>query len=246
MAGRGWMGPAVRIIPTGAVVFLAMFGIAPAQTVLSLSATGNNTVDPDQIVASLDVQSNAKTASRAQAEVNREMQQALAAVHSLAGVTATTGDYSVFQNSPDNPSGNASSEPVYQASQNLQLSMAAAAGVPPAAFTALVGRLQQQGLLLNTLDGNLSDQGQAAAQAGAINDAIHQIQAQAAAIAATLGEHVGKIKSLNVNINSPGPILRPAPMMMMAAAAAPPPQAAPGKVTIQANVNATIDLTPPP
>jgi hypothetical protein len=34
--------------------------------------------------------------------------------------------------------------------------------------------------------------------------------------------------------------------MMMAAAAAPPPQAAPGKVTIQANVTATIELTPGP
>jgi uncharacterized protein YggE len=220
-----------------------MSGIAAAQTVLSLSATGNNTVEPDQIIASLDVQSNAKTAAQAQAEVNREMQRALEAAHALAGVTATTGDYSVFQNSPDNPSGNASSEPAYQASQSLQLSMAAAAGVPPPGFTALVGRLQQQGLLLNTLDGNLSGQGQAAAQAGAINDAIHQIQAQAAAIAATLGEHVGKIKSLDVNVNTPGPILRPTPMMMMAAA--PPPQAAPGKVTIQANVDATIDLTPP-
>jgi uncharacterized protein YggE len=234
----------MRIIPIAAALSLAMFGIAPAQTVLSLSATGNNTVDPDQIVASLDVQSNAKTAALAQAEVNRAMQRALDAVHALAGVTATTGDYSVFQNSPDNASGNASPVPVYQASQNLQLSMAAPAGLPPAAFTALVGRLQQQGLLLNSLDGALSGQGQAAAQAGAINDAIHQIQAQAAAIGATLGEHVGKIKSLDVNVNTPGPILRSAPMMM-AAAAAPPPQAAPGKVTIQANVNATIDLTPP-
>jgi uncharacterized protein YggE len=234
----------MRIILSAAAVWVAMFAIAPAQTVLSLSATGNNTVEPDQIIASLNVQSNAKTAAQAQAEVNREMQQALAAAHALAGVTATTGDYSVFQNSPDNTSGNASPAPDYQASQGLQLSMAAADGVPPAGFTALVGRLQQQGLLLNTLDGNLSGQGQAAAQAGAINDAIHQIQAQAAAIAATLGEHVGKIKSLDVNVNTPGPILRAAPMMM-AAAAAPPPQAAPGKVTIQANVNATIDLTPP-
>jgi uncharacterized protein len=221
---------------------LALLGTAQAQTVLNVSANGSNTVDPDQIVASLSVQSSSQTAAKAQAEVNREMQQALAAARAVAGVTPTTGDYSVYQNSSDNSS---TAKPVYQASQNLALSMAAPSGNPPASFTALVGQLQSQGLLLNTLDGNLSAEGQAAASQGAINDAIHQIQAQAAAIAATLGEHVGKFQSLNVNVNSPGPVMRTAPMMMMAAAA-PPPQAAPAKVTIQANVSATIELTPSP
>jgi len=220
-------------------VFLAWLGTAQAQTVLTVAANGSNTVDPDQIVASLDVQSSAASAAQAQAGVNREMKQALAAARGTAGVTATTGDYSVYQNSPDNGS---TAKPVYQASQNLALSMAAPDGVPPASFTSLVGQLQSQGLLLNSLDGNLSAQGQNAANQGAIDDAIQQIQSQAAAVAARLGEHVGKFQSLNVNLGSPGPILR-APMMMMAAAAAPPPQAAPGKVTIQANVTATIELT---
>ncbi len=229
----------MRVIPVAAAMLLAAVGMAQAQTVLNLSANGSNTVDPDQIVASLNVQASSASAAKAQAQINGEMKKALDAARALAGVTATTGDYSVYQNSPDN-----SAKPVYQASQTLQLSMAAPAGVPPDAFTALIGRLQQQGLLLNTLDGNLSNQGQAAAQQGAIDDAIHQIQAQATAIAATLGEHVGKIQSLNVNLNNPGPVLRAAPMMMMAAKAE-PAQAAPDKVTIQANVSTTIDLTPP-
>ena len=231
----------MRIITICGGIVLALLGTAQAQTVLSVSANGSNTVDPDQIVASLDVQFSAANAAQAQAAVNREMKQALDAARATAGVTATTGDYSVYQNTPDNGS---TAKPVYQASQNLALSMAAPDGVPPASFTSLVGQLQSQGLLLNTLDGNLSALGQAAATQGAINDAIHQIQAQAAAVAATLGEHVGKFQSLNVNVNSPGPVMR-APMMMMAAAA-PPPQAAPGKVTIQANVSATNELTPFP
>jgi predicted secreted protein len=229
----------MRIISAAAGVLLASFGLGQAQTVLNLSANGTNSVEPDQVVASLNVQSSSAAAAKAQADINVQMKRALDAAHAVGGVSVSTGDYSVYQNTPDN-----SAKPVYQASQNLQLSMAAGAGVPPAAFTALVGQLQQQGLLLNTLDGNLSDAGQAAAQQAAIDDAIHQIQAQAAGIAASLGEHVGKIQSLNVNINSPGPVMRAAPMMMMATAAAPPPQAAPGKVSIQANVSATVDLTP--
>jgi uncharacterized protein YggE len=226
--------------PCGAV-FLAMLGTAQAQTVLTVAANGSNTVDPDQIAASLDVQSSAASAAAAQAGVNHEMKQALAAARGTAGVTATTGDYSVYQNSPDN---GGAAKPVYQASQTLSLSMAAPDGVPPAGFTSLVGQLQSQGLLLNSLDGNLSARGQEAANQGAIDDAIHQIQSQAAAVAARLGEHVGKFQTLNVNLNSPGPIMR-APMMMMAAAA-PAPQAAPGSVTVQANVTATIALTPGP
>jgi len=122
--------------------------------------------------------------------------------------------------------------------------MAAAGGAPPAAFTALVGQLQQKGLLLNSLNGDLSAKAQEAAQQGAIDDAIRQIQSQAQAVAATLNEQVGKIQSLSVNVNMPGPVSRVGPMMLMAAAA--PPQAAPAQVTVQANVSATIALTPPP
>ena len=214
---------------------------AAAPTVLTVSANGSNTLEPDQIVASLNVQSSAADAATAQAAVNRAMKRALDAAREVTGVTTTTGDYSVYVNSPDPGS---TAKPVYQASQSLSLTMAAPDGIPPAAFTHLAGELQGQGLLLNSLDGNLSDRGQAAAQQGAIDDALHQIQAQAAAIAASLSEHVGRFQSLNVNVNSPGPVIRAAPMMMMAAAA-PPPQAAPAKVTIQANVTATIELTPP-
>jgi uncharacterized protein YggE len=234
----------MRLLPIRGGILMVLLGMAQAKaaapTVLTVSANGSNTVDPDQMVASLDVQSSAASAAQAQAGVNREMKQALAAARGTAGVTATTGDYSVYQNSPDSGS---AAKPVYQASQTLALSMAAPDGIPPAAFTSLVGQLQSQGLLLNTLDGNLSAAGQEAANQGAIDDALHQIQAQAAAVAARLGEHVGRFQSLSVNLNSPGPIMR-APMMM--AAAAPPPQAAPGEVTIQADVTATIELTPGP
>jgi predicted secreted protein len=231
----------LRILAAIAGLMLATANIAAAQTVLNLSADGSNSVDPDRITASLAAQSSSPDAARAQADVNQAMAQALAAAHSVSGVTATTGDYSVYQTTPSD----GSQKTVFQASQNLQLDMAAPDGAPAASFTALVGKLQQQGLLLNSLNGDLSDQAQEAAQQGAIDDAIRQIRAQAQAVAATLGERVGRIQTLNVNINMPGPVLRAAPMMMMAAAA-PPPQAAPPKVSVQANVSATIALTAGP
>jgi predicted secreted protein len=215
--------------------------MATAQTVLNLAANGSDSVDPDRIVAALTAQASGTDAAGVQADVNRAMAAALSAARTVTGVTATTGDYSVYQTTPpDGPP----QKPVYQASQDLQLRMAAAGGAPPAAFTALVGQLQQKGLLLNSLNGDLSAKAQEAAQQGAIDDAIRQIQSQAQAVALTLNEQVGKIQTLSVNVNMPGPVSRVAPMMIMAAAA--PPQAAPAQVTVQANVSATIGLTPPP
>jgi uncharacterized protein YggE len=229
-----------RAVTLGAGLLLASLNLAAAQTVLNLSANGNSSVDPDRIIASLNAQAGSPDAAKAQTQVNRAMASALAAAKAVSGVTATTGDYNVYQNTPDG-----STTPIYQASQTLQLGMDAPAGAPPAAFTALVGQLQQKGLLLNSLDGDLSAKAQEAAQQGAIDDAIRQIQAQAQAVAALLGEHVGRIQTLNVNVNMPGPVMMAAPKMMMMAAAA-PPQAAPAKVDVQANVSATIALTPPP
>jgi len=230
----------MRPLSLAAGLLLGSLNIAAAQTVLNLSADGSDTVDPDRITASLAAQFSSVDAARAQAEVNHAMAQALVEAKSVSGMSATTGDYSVYQTTPGG-----SQQPAYQASQNLQLSMDAPQGAPPAAFTALVGALQQKGLLLNSLNGDLSPKAQEAAEQSAILDAIRQIQAQAKAVASVLGEHVGKFQALNVNVNMPGPVLRAAPMMMMAQAPA-PPQAALAKVTIQASVSATIALTLPP
>jgi uncharacterized protein YggE len=214
-------------------------GTARAETLLSLSATGTAITLPDEITASLNVQTTAKTAAAAQAGVNKTMAAALAAARALAGVTATTDSYSVSQNDPDNTA----QKPGYQASQALELTMPAPGGTPPDAFTNLVGKLQQDGLLLNGLDGQLSATGADEARRLATVDALHKLRTQADAVAATLGETAGGFKTLNVQTNGGGPIMPG--LMMMKAAAAPPPQAAPGPVTVQVSVDATILLTPP-
>jgi uncharacterized protein YggE len=230
-----------RVFLTGVLLGLAGGPPAVAQTILNLSATGLNTVAPDEITASLSVQASSAEAAVAQAKVNAMMKEALAQAKAVSGVVATTDSYNVYQNTP-----NGATEPVYQASQSLNLVMPAKGGVPPDAFTRLVGALQGHGLLLNSLDGDLSAAGQNAAQQGAIADAIRQIKAQAAAIAEQLGDEMGPIKTLNVNSNTPGPMPRATGMMMAMAAPSTPPQAAPGNVSVTADVNASIALMEKP
>jgi uncharacterized protein YggE len=212
-------------------------GAAAAQTALNISATGEQLVVPDEMVAALTVQASAAKAAAAQDLVNRAMLRALAAARAVSGVTATTSNYSVEQVSPENA-------PLrFQASQDLQLVVAAPGGVPTGAFTALVGVLQQDGLLLNTLDGDLSLAGQRTAESAAIADAIQQIQAQASGVATVLKEKIGGIKSLSVNAAPPSPLRGP---VLMMAATAPPPQAAPGRISVRAEVTAVIELTAKP
>jgi uncharacterized protein YggE len=223
------------------VLGVALSGLAAtarAQTLLSLSATGRERVAPDEMVASLQVQATATHAAAAQDEVNIAMKKALDLARAVPGVIATTNGYNVFKNTPDD----AKAPPKFQASQNLQLVISAPQGSPPDGFSELLAQLQQNGLLLNNLDGDLSRDGQMRVQEVAIGDAIGQIQAQAAMIAGRLKENIGEIKTLNVNTDGQGPLI-PTPRMMMLSAAMARPQAAPDKVTVQADVSATIALT---
>ncbi len=213
---------------------------AHAQTDLTIVATGQVSVPPDEASAALTVQAQDATAAKAQAAVNAAMAKALALAKAVPGVKIVTGGYSSYAVTPDN---NAPQQ--FAAQQTLQLSIMAPAGAPPAAFSNLLGTLQQDGLLLNSLSGDLSDAGQRQAQQAAITDALVQIQAQAASIAASLHEQVGTIKSLNVNAASnPGP--RPMMMAMAMKDSAPAPQSAPDNVQITASVTADIGLNRAP
>lgn len=215
----------------------ALVRSAVAQTALTLSANGSATVAPDEMVGSLTVEVSAADAASAAAEVNGLMARALAQARATAGVAATTADYQESETSDQNGRPNG-----FQVSQTLNLTMAAPGGVPPIAFTTLVGRLQQEGLLLNQLDGELSAAGAAAAQRTALSNAIGQLQANAGAVAAILRERVGDFRTLDVSFGMPGPVMPERAMAMAMAVAAPPPQAAPAPVTVIVTVNAEIDL----
>jgi len=231
----------MKLFPAAFVLALASIAPAHAQTDLTIAATGQVSVPPDEASAALTVQAQQPTAAKAQAEVNTAMAKALALARAVPGVKIVTGGYSSYTVTPDN---NAPQQ--FAAQQTLQLSIKAPAGAPPDSFSTLLGTLQQNGLLLNSLSGDLSDAGQRQAQQAAITDALGQINAQASSIAANLHEQVGLIKSLNVNANSsPGP--RPMMMMMaMAKDSAPAPQSAPDNVQVTANVTADIALVKTP
>jgi uncharacterized protein YggE len=221
------------------IIFIICLGIAPAlaQTSLTLSVTGTNVTQADQVAATLSGQSNAATAAAAQAALNRLMGKALATAKNTAGVSAVTGTYNVAET---DSGGNA--KPQFQARQDLTLTMPASGGNPPAAFTQLAGQLQADGLLMQSIGGSLSAKGEDAARAAATVDGIHRLQTRAQAVAQALGDVVGGITTLSLNSGYAGPV----PMRaMVAMAAAPAPEIAPGPITVTVNIEATVALKPP-
>ncbi|MGE4481286.1 SIMPL domain-containing protein [Acidocella sp.] len=208
---------------------------AAAQTALTLNASGSAQAEPDEAVAGFTVQAVKPDAAGAQAAVNEAMARALAAARAVPGVAVATGGYNSYSSLSDDKSA-----PQYTAQQNLTLTQPAKDGVPDQAFTALLAKLQGQGLLLTGLNGELSQDGRAKAGREAIGDALGQLRSQAQEIARVLHKKVGALKTLHVNTS--GGSVPPMPRMMALAAAAPPPQSAPDKVTVTANVTAEIEL----
>jgi uncharacterized protein YggE len=113
---------------------------------------------------------------------------------------------------------------------------------PGSTLLDLIGRLQQQGFLMASLDWQLSPALRRKAYAEATTIALKALQDQAASAATTLGLHVDHLKDVQLQPREPRPIR---PMMAMAArASAPAPQTTAAPEDVTAEVSAEVVLHP--
>lgn len=210
----------------------------PAPTTLDLAVTGTASHAPDAMTATLEGSATDADPARAQAALNATMSKALHAARKMPAVTATTGSYSVQRISQRR---NGADTKPWQATQRLSLRLAAAPDSPRAkAFLAMIGRLQTEGVLLQSLAGALSPAAARQTEAAAIENAVHRLRLRAGTLAKALGDTPGRIRHVALDVATP---VRPMFRVMAAAAA---PVAAPGDVSERASLRATIDLAPPP
>ncbi|MCU0888342.1 MAG: SIMPL domain-containing protein [Rubritepida sp.] len=175
---------------------------APEETRLSLGASGEVRVVPDELVARLGVEVRADNAAAAQAEVNRRMAAALAAAR------AVEGDWT--QPDPQRRDAVARQGLVLRAASGERL-------------LALVAQLQAAGLLLEGLSWQLSPGALAAARDSAVAAAIRNLRERAGFIARELDLRVVALTRLAVDAApDPRPMAMAAPMAARAAAAPPP------------------------
>jgi uncharacterized protein len=206
-----------------------------AATILHLSERAERQVPRDELVLLLRVEATAKTARDAQAEINRRMPAALDEAKKVAAVKAETPAMNVFEVREPNK------QPVWRATEALQLR-----SKDFTAALALLGKLEEQGLLVSALNFEVSHDALKGVEDALTAEALKRLQMRAAAIAGDMGLSVDHVRSVQIgDAGEPGP--RPllyGGVAVARAAASPPPTAEAGEAPVSVTVNAEIWLMP--
>ena len=205
-----------------------------ALAVLHLSETAQRDVPRDLLHATLAAEATDTDAAKVQAEINRRMTAALARVKQSPEIAVETQGYSVYQDNPDKAPAR------WHGSQSLTLT-----GKDFAAVLALVGALQQQGLVTQGLAPDISVEARRSVEDALTDEALARLKQRGDKVAATLGVKLGGFRDIRVGNAAPPPVR---PLLMRAAAAsaspAPLPVAEPGSATVSVTVEAEIALAP--
>lgn len=240
--------------PRAALVFaglaLATLATADAQTLpsapaaasnltnLHLSASAQRDMPRDLLTATLSAEASDPDAKKVQGDINQRMAAALVRVKQVAGITAETTGYSVYRDAeekagPDKP-------PRWHGSQSVTLS-----GKDFAALLSLVGALQQQGLVMQSLAPDLSRAARQSVEDALTDEALIRLQQRADRVAATLGKEVADFRAVSLgNVNPPPPVFRAMAMASGISSSIAPPVAAAGSATVSVTVEADVALAP--
>lgn len=226
----------------GVALAAALLAVAPAHaapaehdeglTVLHLSETADRAFRRDRLRAQLRVEATGNNAKQVQAEINRRVAGALERVRAIAGVKPETGGYSVYEERPPNAPAR------WRGSQGLTL-----LDRDFAELLALVGDLQNDGLVVSALAFELAPETARAAEDELTTEALKRLTQRAERIASDLHLTVTRYRDVKVgNVGGERPII----MRSMAPGAAPasPPVAEAGDAIVQVGVEAEVLLGP--
>ncbi len=215
-----------------ALMLLALPGLASAQTVLHLSETGRVNVHPDELTAAVKISAASISAAEAQNRVNSVAAKTLDQAKAVAGVTAATGNYQVW---------NSKQPEQWNAEQTIDLRSRDGAGL-----LRLVGVFQQQGLVLARLGWRVAPDTARQARAEATRMALGTLRARAEEAASVIGMRFGSFRDVRLDGTPAYAAPMPRAMAMAAAPGAAPPNAEPDDVAVEASVEADVILQPGP
>jgi uncharacterized protein YggE len=228
------MRRALLLLPLLALPAAAQTGGAPpggAETVLRLSETGTAERVPDELAISLRAEARNASAPAAQEAVNRAMSAALERARSAPAVQAGTGRASAWRQERSGE---------WQVSQILNLRSTDAA-----ALLALVGQLQQAGLVISDTSWRLTERPRREAREEATREALALLRARAELVARELGMRVLAIREISLDgTEHSRPMPRAAMAAPMAAAAPAPPVAQADEVTVSVTASGVVALAP--
>ena len=198
---------AAALLPLLAVSPASAQPADPDATVLRLSETAEKLVRRDRLRADLRVEATGSDPRRVQSEVNRRMAAALDRARAVPGVRPETGGSNIWEERPQN------APPRWRATQHIGLS-----GRDGGELLALVGDLQGDGLLVSSLQYELTPEAARTVEDELTGIALERLRQRADKVAQAMGLQVARWRELRVG-NTGGPPPRP-PMPMRAAMSA--------------------------
>lgn len=202
-------------------------------TLLHLSETAERTVPRDRLRVALAVEIIDSDAAKVQAEVNQRMKSALARIKAVSDVALETGGYNVFLETPS------AGARRWHGSQSATL-VAADFGK----LLALVGALQQDGLVVKGMTPELSREARQSVEDELTEVALARLRARAERIATGLNDKIDAYRDLHIgNASTPQPFMRAVAAPSGISPSAPPPVAEPGEALVSVTVQADIALT---
>lgn len=200
-------------------------------SVLHLTDTADRNVPRDRLRAELAAESADPDAAKVQAEINRRMSAALARIKSVPDIAVEMNGYSVYQERVDKG-------PMrWRGSQSMTLT-----AKDFASLLALIGVLQQDGLVAKGLAPLLSREARQAVEDELTEAALARLQKRAERIATQLGSKIDIYRDIRVgNVNRPVPVMR-AMSLAQGPLPAPPPVAEPGEALVSVTVEADVVL----
>jgi predicted secreted protein len=202
----------------------------PSPTVLHLSQTAERKVLRDLLRIELRVEKTGPDPLALQVEVNRRMTAALSIAHPVQGIAVETGSYAVDQEQPQNAPSR------WRASEALILS-----GTAADALLKLAGSLQSDGLLMSSMNYEVSPETVRGAEEDLTDEALAGLAQRASAIADRVHLSVQRYRDLRVGNAETGN----EPMPRFAATAIAAPVAQPGEALVRVTVSADVLLGPP-
>ncbi len=198
----------MRAIAVAVLLFALPAAAAEPATRLLLSETASREVADDRYVATLAGIVEAEDAATAQAELNRTMREALAAVEGIEDLRATTEGYWVQARERDEGT------TTWIARQSLRLESADRDRI-----LSHVGTLQTMGLATQQLGSMLSRQGHEAQREDLIREALVGLRLQAETVATVLDQRF--LGFAEIDLDGARPMPMPRAMAMEARADAP-------------------------
>ena len=208
---------------------------------LNISVTEQMDVQEDLLMSSVRIEKEGLDPKAVQNEINLIMAKAIK-IAKQPDISVCTGQYNIYQYNEEQNTSNKEKKVKQKKWSGTQVLLLQSKS--PEALLAVIGQLQNEGLLIQSLNYTLSNDKRDAIRNSMIESAIAKLKQQATRVGKALGQEYSRFTIINIDtglgLRPPMPIYRSAtPALSVMSDIAVMPSAEPGTSTVSITVSAT-------